>query len=59
MFDFNVLKFFGINTRSGNVLSPLPIRWEFFSLGWVKINTDGVARVLLVLRLVVVFFMGV
>jgi len=26
MFDFNVLKFFGINTRSGKVLSPLPVR---------------------------------
>ena len=24
MFDFNVLKFFGINTRSGKVIHPLP-----------------------------------
>jgi len=26
MFDFNVLKFFDINTRSDKVLHPLPIR---------------------------------
>ena len=26
MFDFNVLKFFGINTRTGKVLRPLPVR---------------------------------
>ena len=26
MFDFNVLKFFCINTRTGKVLRPLPIR---------------------------------
>jgi len=29
MLDFNVIKFFGINTRTGKVLCPLPIRWEF------------------------------
>jgi len=39
-----VIKFFGINTRTGKVLRPLPVRWEFLSLGWVKINTDGAAR---------------
>jgi len=26
MLDFNVIKFFGINTRSGKVLCPLPVR---------------------------------
>ena len=44
MLDFNVIKFFGIKTRSGKVLLPLPVRWEFPSPGWVKINTDGAAR---------------
>jgi len=44
MFDFNVLKFFGINTRCDKVLSPLLVRWEFPSLGWVKINIDGATR---------------
>ena len=44
MLDFNVIKFFGIKTRSGKVLRPLPIRWEFPSPGWVKINIDGAAR---------------
>ena len=44
MFDFNVLKFFGINTHSGKVLRHLPVRWEFPSPGWVKINIDGAAR---------------
>jgi len=44
MFDFNVFKFFGINTRTGKVLRPLPVKWEFPSPGWVKINTDGAAR---------------
>ena len=44
MLDCNVIKFFGINTRTGKVLRPLPIRWEFPSPGWLKINTDGAAR---------------
>jgi len=44
MLDFNVIKFFCINTRTGKVLRPLPIIWEFPSLGWVKTNTDGAAR---------------
>jgi len=29
MFDFNVLKFFGINTHTSKVLRPLLVRWEF------------------------------
>jgi len=33
MLDFNVIKFFGINTRSGKVLHPLSVRWEFPSPG--------------------------
>ena len=44
MFNFNVLKFFDINTRSGKVLHPLPVRWEFPSPDWVRINTDGATR---------------
>jgi len=44
MLDFNMMKFFGINTRTGKVLRPLPIRSEFPTPGWVKINTDGAAR---------------
>jgi len=44
MMDFSVIKFFGINTRTGKVLRPFPIRWKFPSPGWVKINTDGAAR---------------
>ena len=43
MFNFFVLKFFDINTYR-KVLHPLPIRWEFPSLSWVKINIDGVVR---------------
>jgi len=31
MLDFNVIKFFGINTRTGKVLRHLPARWEFFT----------------------------
>ena len=42
--DFGVIKFFGINTCIGKVLCPSPVRWEFPSLGWVKINTDEAAR---------------
>jgi len=42
MLDFNVIKFFGINTRTDKVLRPLPIKWEFPSPGWVKIKTNGV-----------------
>jgi len=44
MLNFNVIKFIGINTHTNKVLRPLPVRWEFPSLGWVKINTDGAAR---------------
>jgi len=44
MFDFNVFKFFCINTRTGKVQRPLPVRWKFPSPSWVKINTDGTAR---------------
>jgi len=44
MLDFNVIKFFGVNTRTGKVLRPLLVRWKFPSLDWVKINTGGAAR---------------
>jgi len=44
MLDFNVIKFFGINTHTSKVLRPFPVRWEFPSSDWVKINTDGVAQ---------------
>jgi len=44
MLDFNMIKFFGINTRTGKVLHTLPVRWEFPSPSRVKINTDGPAR---------------
>jgi len=44
MLDFNVIKFFGINTHTCKVLRPLPVRWEFPSPDWVKINTNGVVR---------------
>jgi len=44
MLDFNVIMFFGINSCTDKVLRPLPVRWEFPSPGWVKMNSDGVAR---------------
>ena len=44
MLDFNVIKFFGINTCGDKVLRLLPVRWEFPSPGWVKISTDGAVR---------------
>jgi len=44
MLDFNVIKFFGINTRTGKVFRHLLIKWEFPSPGWVKTNIDGAAR---------------
>jgi len=42
--DFNVIKFFGINTRIGKGFNPLLVRWEFPSPGWVKINNVGIVR---------------
>ena len=45
MLNFNVIKFFGINTHRGKVLRPLPVRQEFPSPGWIKINNDGDVRV--------------
>jgi len=44
MMDFNVIKFFGMNTRTGQVLCPLLVRWEFPSPRWVKMNTEGAGR---------------
>jgi len=44
MLDFNIIKFFGINTCTGKVLHPLHVIWEFPTPGWVKINIDGAAR---------------
>jgi len=44
MLDINVIKFFCINTCTGKILRPLPVRWEFPSPGWIKINIDGAAR---------------
>jgi len=40
MLDFNVIKFFGINTRSGKILRP-PVRWEFPSLRYPDFATCG------------------
>ena len=54
-----MIKFFGINTRSGKVICPFPVRWKFLSPGCVKINIDGAIRGILVLLLVEVFFVGV
>jgi len=59
MFDFNVLKFFGINTCRGKVLSPFRVQLEFSSPSWVKINTDGAVMGSPVLLPVVVFVVGV
>ena len=44
MLDFNVIKFFYINTRTGKVLRPRLVRWKFLSPGGVKTNTNGAAR---------------
>ena len=52
MFDFNVLKFFGINTRTGKVLHPLLVRWEFPSPAMLKLTLMGLLRVIQVLPLV-------
>ena len=58
MLDFNVINFFGINTRISKVLRPLPVRWEFPSSGSVKISIDGAVGDILVLLLVEVFYVG-
>jgi len=44
MLDFNVIKLFGINNRTGKLLRPLHVKWEFPSPGWVKINIDGATQ---------------
>jgi len=44
MLDFNVIKFFGINTRTGKVLRHLPVRCQFLKPCWVKIKTGGAVR---------------
>jgi len=47
MLNFDVIKFFGINTRIGKVFRVLPVRWKFS------------VRDILVLLIVEVFFMRV
>ena len=59
MFDFKVLKFFDINTRSGKVLHPLLVRWEFSSPVRLKLILMMLLGILLILLLVVVFSMRV
>jgi len=44
MLEFNVIKFFSINTYSGKVLRHFSVSWEFPSLDWVKINIDGTSN---------------
>ena len=57
MFDFNMLKFFDINTCSGKVLHPLPVRWDHQVE--LKLILMLLLGVLLVLLVVVVFFVRV
>jgi len=59
MMDFSVIKFFGINTRTGKVLRSLPVRWEFSSPGWLKLTLMGLLGFIQVLPLVEVFSVGV
>ena len=58
-FDFNVLKFFGINIRTDKVLRSFSVRWEFPSPGWLKLTLMGLIGDILVLLLMEIFFMGV
>jgi len=39
-----MIKIFGINSDTGKVLRALPVRWEFPSPDWVKIDIDGAVR---------------
>jgi len=60
MFDFNVLKFFSINTCIGKVLRHLPVLDESFlhQVG-LKLTLMGLLGVIQVLPFVEVFFVGV
>ena len=43
--NFNIINFLGINTRTGKVFRPLPVRWQFPSPGWViKLTTIRLLR---------------
>lgn len=44
VYDFKVLKFFGINTWSGRSSSFMQVIWRFPRVNWIKLNSDGVAR---------------
>jgi len=57
--EFYGIKFLVLILVGGEVFRHLPVRWEFPSPGWVKINNDGAARGIRVLLLVDVFFVGV
>jgi len=61
MFDFNVLKFFGINTRTGKVLRPVLFLLDgnFLHQAGLKLTLMGLLGVIQVLPLVEVFSVGV
>jgi len=42
MDEFFVLKFFGINTRLGKVFVHVQVCWNFFVVGWTKVNINSV-----------------
>ena len=41
MLDFNVITFFGINTRTGKVFRPLLVRWSFLHQDGLKLTLMG------------------
>jgi len=41
MLDFNVIKFFDINTHTGKVLRPLPVRWSYLHQIGLKLTLMG------------------
>jgi len=61
MFDFNVLKCFGINTRTDKVSSTFLFLLDgsFLHQAWLKLTLRGMLGDILVLLLVEVFFVGV
>jgi len=44
IFDFSILKHFGINTRIRKILSLVQVFWCFFEVGWIKVNINGTAQ---------------
>jgi len=42
--NFSILKFFDIQTKPRKGTRPIQVIWKMLEVGWIKINTDEIAK---------------